>query len=587
MKRTLRGALVVALSSTVAVTAAACGGSSNTPAGGSGGGGGGTAATSSAKGGTLYWLTSKVASHMDPARTYTGVGINYQSRMVYRTLTTFPSVAGTASTKLQADLATDTGTASNGAKTWKFTLKDGIKWQDGSPITCKDVQYGVSRTFATSVITGGPNYSIQFLDIPSNKDGSSVYKGPYAKDTKGQALFDKAVACDGNSITFHLKKPVADFNSALYLPAFAPYKESQDHGDKSNYEVFSDGPYMLEGKWNSGGTNTFVRNKNWDPKTDTIRKALPDKIVFQEGLKDEVIAQRLLADKGNDQFAVSDRSVPPSIQPQVVGNPSAKARATNPQSPFVDYLVPNFESKVMKNPKVREALAVSTNKSGYITALGGPTMGTPAFSMISPSTPGYEKFNAFNATENGDPAAAKKLLTEAGVTMPVKITYLYSSTPTADLAAAALKDEWDKSGFSVTLNPQTENYYPIVQDPSKQSTWDVGWGGWGSDWPGASTVIPPLWDSRINLTKATNGQDYGRFSSDAVNKAIDAAYNEPDISKANTDWMNIDKMIQKDGGYIPMTFSKFFLLRGSKVTNWIDNPALADYPDLGSLGVSK
>ena len=58
-----------------------------------------------------------------------------------------------------------------------------MTFEDGSPITCADVKYGVSRTFATDVITDGPTYAISLLDIPTDKDGNSVYKGPYV--TKG------------------------------------------------------------------------------------------------------------------------------------------------------------------------------------------------------------------------------------------------------------------------------------------------------------------------------------------------------------------------------------------------------------------
>ena len=77
------------------------------------------------------------------------------------------------------------------ATEWSFTLKDGPKWQDGQPITCEDFKYGVSRTFATDVITGGPNYIIGYLDVPEDADGTPVYKGPYTGE--GQAEFDKAV----------------------------------------------------------------------------------------------------------------------------------------------------------------------------------------------------------------------------------------------------------------------------------------------------------------------------------------------------------------------------------------------------------
>ncbi len=44
---------------------------------------------------------------------------------------------------------------------------------------------------------------------------------------------------------------------------------------------------------------------------------------------------------------------------------------------------------------------------------------------------------------------------------------------------------------------------------------------WGADWPSGSTVLPPLFDGRVNLTPTSSNQDYGWYNSDAVNKAID------------------------------------------------------------------
>ena len=580
MKRTDKRVAAVALSGVVALTAAACGGggatSSNTASGG--------ASAAAQKGGTLYYLTKRAAEHLDPQRTYIGRDIANEARMVYRTLTTFPVATGKDASKLVADLATDTGTPSDGGKTWKFTLKDGVKWQDGKAITCEDFKYGVSRTFAVDVITGGPNYAIQFLDIPKDSKGGSAYKGPYANDAKGQALFDKAVTCAGNSITFHLSKPVGDFNYTVTMPAFAPYRKDQDKGDKSNYSIFSSGPYMLQGTWTKNKGGTFVRNPQWDAKTDTVRKANPDTIIFTEGLTDEVIAQRMISDQGNDKFAVTDRRVPPSFQPQILANPQMKSRSENVDAPYVDYLVPNF--KKMTNPLVRQALAVSTDKTGYVTALGGSTAGRPSQTMISPSVLGYKDFNAFNAPDNGDAAKAKQLLTQAKVKMPYPITFTYSGgTPTSEKYAAALKAGWEKAGFAVTLNELTDTYYDVIQNPANSLKYDVTWGGWGADWPSASTVIPPLFDSRVNLSSASNGQDYGYYDNADFNKKIDEAYATTDLNKQAAMWGDLDESLAKDVGYIPLAYEKFFLMWGSGIKGWIDNPSVSDYPDLGTIGV--
>lgn len=579
MTRRKHGIAAIAFGGVVALTAAGCGGGASTPDAG------GKAAASEAKaGGTLYYLTKRAAEHLDPQRTYVGRDIANESRMVYRTLTSYPVATGKAASKLVADLGTDTGTVSNGGKNWKFTLKDGVKWQDGSEITCEDVKYGVSRTFAVDVITGGPNYAIQFLDIPEGAKEGSAYKGPYAKDASKQALFDKAVTCEGKTINFKLKKPVGDFNYTVSMPAFAPYKESQDKGDKSNYAIFSSGPYKLEGTWAKGRGGTFIRNASWSASNDTIRKALPDKIVFTEGLTDEVIAQRLISDQGNDKFAVTDRSVPPAMRATVKGNPEMKDRSENVDAPYVDYLLPNF--KKLKDPLVRQALVMSTDKSGWVASQGGTDAGKVAQSIISPAVLGYKEFNAFNAPDGGDPAKSKALLTKAGVKMPYPITMTYSGgTPTSQKGSAALKAGWEAGGFAVRLNELTDTYYDVIQNPDNAKKYDVTWAGWGADWPSASTVIPPLFDSRVNLTSASNGQDYGYYQNDAVNKAMDEAFATVDLTKQAQMWGDIDETIAKDVGYVPLRLQKFFLIWGSGIKGWIDNPSTSSYPDLGSIGV--
>ena len=150
MMRTRKGATGLALGAVVALAAAACSSS----------GGGGGAATSSAaaapqKGGTLYTLNLGPHNGLDPQQSYVGADLEFAARAYARSLTTY-SVG--ADSKMVPDLATDTGQMSDGGKTWEFTLVDTAKWQDGQKVTCDDVKYGISRTFATDVISNGPTY---------------------------------------------------------------------------------------------------------------------------------------------------------------------------------------------------------------------------------------------------------------------------------------------------------------------------------------------------------------------------------------------------------------------------------------------
>ena len=96
---------------------------------------------------------------------------------------------------LVPDLATDLGQVSEDGLTWTFTLKDGLKYEDGSPITAEDVAYGIKRSFAVDELPGGPTYQMDYL-----KDGDK-YKGPYQDGED----FAGVEAVDEKTIEIHLR----------------------------------------------------------------------------------------------------------------------------------------------------------------------------------------------------------------------------------------------------------------------------------------------------------------------------------------------------------------------------------------------
>jgi len=578
--------VAAAASMVVAVGLAGCGGGGDDSESNSGPSEGAQPErTEATKGGTLYSLEQAVTEHLDPQRVYVGRDISNLGRTVYRSWVTFPAGATTeeeGSTPVP-DLATDTGQPNEDASQWQFTLKDGPKWQDGQPITCEDFKYGMSRTFATDVITGGPNYILGYLDIPKDSDGSPAYKGPYTGE--GQDLYDQAVTCDGNTITYRFNKPWPDFNLAIAsLRAFDPYRQDQDQGDKSDLQIFSNGPYKLDGEWNEDTGGTFVRNDQWDGTEDTNREANPDSIVFQIGIEAETVIDRLIADQGDDANAISTRNITPPQYPQITGD--VEARATNIVSPFTNYLLPNFNR--ITNVKVREALRLATNRAAYAGALGGDKASVPAQSIVNPNVPGFEADDLYSEDGNPDIEGAKQALEESGETLPypIKLTYPIGSEAT-DKAFAALKAAYDEAGFETTLDGLDPSgpYYDTIQKPGSDS--DLIWGGWGADWPSISTVIPPLFDSRINLTKNSNGQDYGNYKSDEVNSAIDAALVEPDIDTANGMWADVNQQLSDDVAYIALDNTKFYYLHGSNVENYVNSTSTSGYPDLGVISVKQ
>lgn len=571
----------VATSLAIALAVSACG-SGSTPSATATGGTAANAGTPTA-GGTLNILSGTATEHWDPQRTYVGVNIEAGNRLFARTLTTWSTVTSdTEQAKLVADMATDTGTVSADGKTWKFTLKDGIKWEDGKAVMCEDVAYGISRTFAVDVITGGPNYAISFLDIPKNSDGTSKYAGPYKKT--GQDLFDKAVSCSGNTLTVKLNQPVMDFNNTVTMTAFGAFRKDKDQGDKSNFQIFSNGPYKLESAWTSNKGGTFVRNENWDVATDTIRKAYPDKIVWDESLTQETLYERLIANQGADQNAITFDQAPVTALANVEGG--AKGRFVAVASPYTRYLVPNFKSKVFSNDKAREALALSTDRSAYVTAAGGPSVAEGVNSLINPALPAFPN-TPLPATDKGDPAKAKAVLEASGLTLPVKITVTYRKNDTLDKVFSGLKSGWDAAGFETNLiGIPAEQYYSTLQSPDAASKYDAYWAGWGADYPSASTVIPALLDSRVNISAGGPGQDYGYFDNADFNAGIDAAYKIADQTEREKAWGALDTdAVTKYFAVIPLIVDKFVFVHGSNVQGAFVNGTFTGYYDVATISV--
>lgn len=566
-----RPGVLAAIAATAALVAA-CGG------GGSGGSASssapGNAAGAAQKGGKLTLLTqNEQIQHLDPQRNYTGVDLAFAGSFLQRSLTSFtydpdPKKANV----VVGDLAVDAGKPSNGGKSWAFTLRDGVAFEDGTPIKCADVKYGVSRTFATDVITDGPTYAISLLDIPKGSDGSSVYKGPYKETPEGKAAFDKAVTCsaDDKTITFNLKSASGDFNQTTTLLSFSPVPKAKDKGEKYDDATVSSGPYKVQ-TYTKGQKLVLVRNDKWTEASDPLRKAYPDTIEVNFKLDPGAVDQRLIADAGPDQAAATHGD---PVQPQnlatifnTTGDNQAKdkfkGRAFNDYDVYVRYIAINTSKvPVLEH---RKAIAAAMDREALRRIAGGNFAGDLADSVVKPNigdayapTGLFESALGKQIPPNGDPEYAKQLIQQSGKPVPA-ITYDYSKTPVNDKAAAVVQSSLAKAGITVKLNPiQPGTYYGIVLDPKKQNEMTLA--GWGADWPNASTVIPEL------LTPE-GGFNLSRLNDKAFTDKVTAARGEADPAKQAQLWAELGKEAMAQVPVVPTRFGKVQYLTGSKVGN--------------------
>jgi peptide/nickel transport system substrate-binding protein len=552
------GLRAAAIASVAAMTLAACGGGGDgDEEPGTGGDGGGAQ-----KGGTLTILTLQDQfTHIDPQRSYTGEDLAFAGAYMQRTLTAFKySTDAEEANSLTPDLATDTGTPNEDATSWSWTLKDGLKWEDGSDLTCEDIKYGVSRTFATDIITDGPQYAVSMLDIPTDKDGASVYKGPYVTKGNDTAAFDKAVVCEGNKITFNLNKPVGDFNYTVTLLSFSPVPKAADTGEKYDDKPIASGPYKIQ-EYSKGSQMVLVRNDNWDPATDEYRPAYPDKIVVKFGLEASVIDQRMIQDSGADQQAMSQDPIEPASLATVFGSDRFAERRVNELDPYVRYIVINTAR--VPNLEHRKAIAAALDRAQLRTIAGGEYAGDLADGVIKPNLPtDYEPSGMWESLlgqpipDNGDPEYAKTLLDQAGEPLET-LQYDYPQTPTNDKAAAAVVASLGKAGIKVKPNPiEAGQFYGIVFDPDKEGHLVLA--GWGPDWPNASTVVPELFtpSGGFNLSQADDK---------AFNAKVEEARAETDREAQATLWKELNKEAMSQVWVVPTRFGREQRLSGSKV----------------------
>ncbi len=552
---------------TLALAVGACGGNDKTTTPNDSGG---KAKTEGKKGGTLTLLLSADFEHIDPARTYTGIALDF-NRFILRQLTTYKAVEGSAGNDVVPDLATTIGEPSDGARTWKYTLKDGIKYEDGSPITSKDIKYGVERTFSDQ-LPEGPAYQRLWLDCPG-------YKGPY-KDPAGCKAIETP---DDKTIIFKLNRAVGDFPFLAAFPLFAPVPKAKDTNVNYDNRPFASGPYKIK-SYARGKEMTLVRNDQWDAKTDSVRPAYPDMVKVVEGLDPAVIDQRLIGSAGADASAIQlDVSVDPANLAKVQLNPAVKARSAQGPFPFERYLWLNTKKKPMDNVKVRQAMNYLVNKKTYQTARGGPIAGGAiATTIINDTTPGYKKFDLYPAPPEGDVAKAKQLLTEAGYPNGFKVTLATTNKGKGVTQATAVQEGLARGGVKVDiLQLDAAVYYNTVGDAAKSP--EMGFAAWGPDWPSASTVIPPLLDGRQIQPQGNNA--LAQYNNDEVNKEMDRISALTDKKEADKAWGDLDERIMKDAPWVPLLYGRIVYLHGDKVKGAYLHAFYGDF-DLVSLSVA-
>lgn len=494
---------------------------------------------------TLYVLTPDTALGLDPA---TDVGFpTTWLGLVGRRLNTW-EVGADGNIEIVPDLATDTGTPNEDGTEWTYTLKDDILFEDGTPITSADIKFGVERTFAAE-LAGGLTYHTDLLV------GGSDYTGPY----DGGSL-DSIETPDDKTIVFHLNAPFGDWPWLAAMNAFIPVPDTALADGSYDKKPVASGPYRVDS--NDDGTETvLVRNTNWDPDTDDVRTADPDRIVIRQSQNPSTIAQSLISDVGDAKTSMNAYSLGAAELALVHADGLAEERLVTSDGGSLFYAALNVDSEELSDPLVRQAVQYAVDREAIVLALGGEELVAPATSMIPPGVAGHEDYDMYPR----DVEKARQLLADAGHPDGVTLDLWVTTEDTA--AAEAMQQGLAEAGITINIIP-LDSGVMYGDAMGGNPDYDMMLSYWIGDYPSPASNISLLVDSQY----IDGGFNLSRLNSPDIDAAMAAARETTDQDDAISQWSAIDQQLLEGASVMPLYLTRNSFLRGSGVGSF-DVPA--------------
>ncbi len=477
---------------------AACGSDDSSAGGGSGG-------TSD----KFILGTTETVTAMDPAGSYDFGSWNLQYH-VFEQLMTIPAgetdPVGDAAENCDYD---DPATVT-------CTLKKGLTFSNGDPLTSSDVKFSLERNIAIA----DPNGSAVLLGQLTDPDTKKVADG--AIETP-----------DDSTVVFHLNAPDTTFLKLLTTATTSIVDEDVFPADKlmDDTGVIGSGPYQLS-KYEPDQLAVLEANPEYSgdrtPQTKQIfvqyfADAAPLKQAIATGQVD--IAWRTLSPTDLNDLATTDGV-------QVVKGEGSEFR----------YWVFQLENDAVKDVAVRQAVAQVIDRDKITkNAYDGTT--APAYSIVPPGFGGQK--DSFKE-KYGQPSAdkAKQILEDAGVSTPVKLTLGYTPThygPNAVDEANELAAELNQSGvFEITTEDAEWEEY---QNLYKQGAYDLFILGWYPDILDADNYLTPF---------LRDGGFYANgYSNDKVNSLLDDELAQTDEAKREEIFGQLQDITAEDVPLVP------------------------------------
>jgi peptide/nickel transport system substrate-binding protein len=522
---------------------------------------------SDSTGGTLRLVAAEIDS-LDPQRSYSP-GVWNLMRLYTRTLVTYSAEPGETD-QVVPDLATDLGTVSEDGLLWTFTLREGIRFENGREITAADVKYGIQRSFASDVIVGGPTYVVDLLDDPANP-----YPGPYSKEEDDPDLVSIATP-DPRTIVFRLRVPQPDFPHVLALPSSSPVPAEADTGAQYGVDPVSSGPYAITSVDPEAGI-LLERNPQWDAATDQVRTALPDNVVVRTGLSGLERDQALLAGSADIDIAGTGVQAPTSARLTGDEEEPLRDRVDDVTTGALRVLALPTDVAPMGDADCRAAVAAAIDREGVQKVLGGATEAVRSSQLWPRGLDGGPE----QSDDGPDPGAARAALESCGQPEGFSTVLAVADVEASLELAEEVAGQLGEVGIDVEVRPldPVAFYATEVGNPDT-----VARNGYGivlatrtTDFPTPGSFLVPLVDGRS--VRTVGNTNHARLNDPAVNTLVDEARGSGPGS-----WRDVAEAVRDTSAYVPLAETRIQLVAGQRLRNGVVMRAYASY-DVATAGV--